>query len=53
MAIQHGNKQELNWALQYCRMRLSIITMKVSEKHWRKLINKVEAALEKKTKQST
>jgi hypothetical protein len=53
MAIHHGNEEELNWALQYCRMRLSIIRMKVSEKHWRKLINKVEAALEKKKKQST
>lgn len=47
-AIQQGNDEELNWALQYCRMRLSIITMKVHEKHWRKLIRKVEAALEKK-----
>jgi hypothetical protein len=53
MAIRHGNEEELNWALQYCRMRLSIITMKVHEKHWRKRINKVEAALEKKKKQST
>jgi hypothetical protein len=53
MAIQHGNEKELNWALGYCRMRLSITTMKVHEKHWRKRISKIEAALEKKKKQIT
>ena len=53
MAIQHGDEKELNWALGYCRMRLSIITMKVHEKHWRNRINKIEAALEKKKKQIT
>jgi hypothetical protein len=53
MAIQHGNEQELNWALGYCRMRSSIITVKVHEKVWRKRINKIEAALEKKKKQVT
>jgi hypothetical protein len=53
MAIHQGNEQELKWALQYCRMRLSIVTMKVHEKHWRKRIKKVQAALEKKKKQST
>jgi hypothetical protein len=47
-AINHGNKEELNWALQYCRMRLKIVTMKQHEKHWNNLIRKIEAALENK-----
>jgi hypothetical protein len=46
-AIQNGNKDELNWAIQYCRMRLKIVTMKTHEKHWQKLIQKLKTTLEK------
>ncbi len=46
MAIQQANAAELNWALQYRQMRLKIVTMKAHEKHWRKLITKIQAALD-------
>ena len=44
-AIEHRNRPELEWAFNYCRMRLGIAPRKDHQKHWRKLEGKVEAAL--------
>ncbi|MBI5634901.1 MAG: hypothetical protein HZA15_15645 [Nitrospirae bacterium] len=45
IAIKHKNREELLWGLQYCQMRLKIITMKSHEKTWHKRIKNIEAAL--------
>jgi len=45
-AIDHKNKQELLWALQYCESRLSLSTMKEHKKHWNKLIKKLNSTLQ-------
>ena len=45
-AIKHKNKAELLWALSYAEMRLNSASMKHHEKHWRKIIKKIEQALE-------
>jgi len=50
-AIEHRNKTELQWALQYCTMRLGmavrgIASPKDSQKYWRKLEKKVRVALD-------
>jgi hypothetical protein len=45
-AIEHKNKAELEWALGYCQMRLSIAPRKDHQLHWSKLRKKVNKALE-------
>jgi hypothetical protein len=47
-AIEHQDKKELLWAQEYCKSRLSISTMKEHQKHWQKLLKKVEMALGEK-----
>jgi len=44
-AILHRNRSELEWARSYCKMRLGIAPMKHHQKHWGKILKKVEAAL--------
>jgi hypothetical protein len=45
-AIDHKNKQELEWAKGYCAMRLSSATRKDHQEHWRHLEEKVNQALQ-------
>jgi hypothetical protein len=44
-AIEHKNEAELHWAMDYCKMRLKIATMKPHKDHWRRIENKVKTAL--------
>jgi hypothetical protein len=44
-AISHKDVEQLNWAEAYCRERLASANMKEHQKHWRKLLNKVEGAM--------
>jgi hypothetical protein len=44
-ALEHKDQAALQWALGYCTMRIKIATRKEHVKHWRKLENKVRAAL--------
>lgn len=46
-AIDHLNKSELLWALDYCRMRQKIATRKDHGKTWKKLEAKVLVVLGK------
>ena len=45
-AIAHKNTSELQWALEYCQMRLKTSGMKEHEKSWRKNIKRLEEAME-------
>jgi hypothetical protein len=45
-AIRHKNESELEWALDYCKMRLGIAFRKDHQKHWRSLERKVQDALD-------
>jgi hypothetical protein len=45
-AIEHKNNADLQWALEYCRMRLSLAPRKDHQKHWQKLETKALQALE-------
>ena len=40
-AIEHKNQKELDWALWYCQERLSSAAMKQHQKHWSKIIAKI------------
>jgi len=44
-AIKQRNKSELEWALGYCKMRLSITQRKDHEKHWRRIEAEVRKAV--------
>jgi len=44
-AISHKNEAELQWALNYCKMRLKIAAMKHHEAHWRRIEKRVKTAL--------
>ncbi len=44
-AVDHRNKNELEWSLAYCRSRLSIAPLKQHKKHWEKLISELENTL--------
>ena len=41
-AIEHKNKDELNWSLVYCKQRLKLAALNPHVKHWAKLIKKIE-----------
>jgi hypothetical protein len=43
--IKHRNTSELEWALDYCKMRLGIALRKDHQKHWRNLGRKVQDAI--------
>lgn len=45
-AINHKNNDELLWALEYCKMRLSLSKMKEHKKHWQKQIQNVKEAFD-------
>jgi hypothetical protein len=45
-AIKHKNQSELQWALGYCKKRLSIASHKHHLKTWNDRIREIEAALE-------
>jgi iron uptake system EfeUOB component EfeO/EfeM len=44
-AIKHRNESELQWAVEYCQMRLRIATRKDHTKHWRSIEREVKDAL--------
>ena len=44
-AIEHKNESELQWAADYCKMRLRIATKKEHQKYWRSIEKKVSAVL--------
>lgn len=46
-AIQSGDENELRWALSYCESRLAHATMNHHKKHWRRLFDQTQAALER------
>jgi hypothetical protein len=48
-ALEHKNKEELQWALWYVKSRLSTARLKVHIKHWQNLRRKIEAALDSGT----
>jgi hypothetical protein len=45
-AIAHNDKADLQWALGYCKMRLSIAPRKGHQDYWHKIERKVRQALE-------
>ena len=45
-AIEEQNETDLPWALQFCRMRLSIATRKDHLKHWSTIESRVKGALD-------
>jgi len=44
-AIESKNQNELEWAEQYCRSRLSLAVRKDHIKHWQALLRQIGAAL--------
>jgi hypothetical protein len=48
-AIEKRNETDLQWALGYCKMRLSIAARKEQKKHWKQIEEKVIHALENGT----
>jgi hypothetical protein len=44
-AIEHKNHSDLEWALDFCKMRLQIATRKDHQKYWRRIDQKVREAL--------
>lgn len=42
-AIAHHDEKELDWAESYCKMRLRVAPNRRAEKHWEKLLRKVDA----------
>jgi len=45
-AIKHKNLSELSWALDYCKHRNKLATMKEHMKHWHKLIASINKTIE-------
>jgi hypothetical protein len=45
-AIKHKDQIELQWAIGYCKMRLSIPGKADHEKYWRQIERKVAQALD-------
>ena len=43
-AIEHKTQTELQWAADYCRMRIRIAPTKRAAEHWRKLERRVISA---------
>lgn len=43
-AVEHRNPAELEWAADYCRMRVRIAPTKRAAEHWRRLERRVLAA---------
>ena len=43
-AIEHENEPELEWAREYCQSRLQYAELKEHQKHWRKLISRIDSA---------
>jgi hypothetical protein len=44
-AIKHRNEPELRWAVEYCQMRVRIVTRKDHAKYWRNIQREVTDAL--------
>ena len=42
-AIEHDNKEEINWSLAYCKTRLQHAKLKQHIKHWQQLIDKLSS----------
>jgi hypothetical protein len=44
-AIEEQNKNNLDWALRYCQMRLTIATRKDHRQYWTTMESRVKTAL--------
>lgn len=44
-AIEHKDKKEILWALDYCKSRLQFAKMKSHVKHWTKLVDKLKSEI--------
>jgi hypothetical protein len=44
-AIKNANEEELKWADAWCKRRFSMATMKHHQRHWRKLMKRVDTAI--------
>ncbi|MGI9494408.1 MAG: hypothetical protein ACR2NK_00010 [Mariniblastus sp.] len=47
-AVKSGTQQDLQQAIDYCEMRLRLATMKHHTKHWRKLLEEAERAMDER-----
>ena len=45
-AIDNSDERELRWALSYAETRLRDAVMKEHEKHWRKIVKRVQQAID-------
>lgn len=45
-AIEHNNKADLQWALSYCKMRLSSAPKKSHQDYWHTVERKVRQTLD-------
>ena len=46
-AIDHENKEEIKWALAYCKNRLKLASLKQHINHWQALVDNLEAIVDK------
>lgn len=44
-SIENSDRSELEWAAGWCRSRLPFAKLKQQQKHWRALLQKVEAKI--------
>jgi hypothetical protein len=47
-AIEHKHHADLMWALDYCEMRLRLVTSKQGASYWRKIAKRIRTALDEK-----
>jgi hypothetical protein len=48
-AIEHQDHADLRWALDYCEMRLRLVSSKQGASYWRSLAKRIRAALDDET----
>ena len=44
-AVKSGTRDDLQKAIDYCQLRISLATMKQHEKHWRNRLRDAEQAM--------
>ena len=44
-AVKSGTRDDLQKAIDYCQLRISLATMKQHEKHWSNLLRDAERAM--------
>lgn len=45
-AIENHDRMDLEWAAQYCRLRLTLLRTKQSDSMWRRIEKRVSEALQ-------